>query len=174
VRAFCYELLCTAISFGENRRMTVERPAADVDPRTRRLQMMNTVLAIAVLVLLGQIAWQEMRISGLKADLQQSQRSLESGVERMATDRIRNLRREEMASMVQWLDDFYRSKEGLQRPGGLWRADVNKPDGEAIGVWILDVYLQARLAGKSDAEARQAVVNQIQSTDEWRQKHPKM
>jgi hypothetical protein len=152
--------------------MTAERPP-DVDARTKRLQMMNTVLAIAVLVLLGQIAWQQMRISGLKADLQQSQRSLESGVERMATDRIKNLRREEMASMVQWLDDFYRSKEGLQRPGGLWRADVNKPDGEAIGVWILDVYLQARLAGKSDAEGRQMVMDQIKSTDEWRQKHPK-
>ena len=152
--------------------MTAERPA-DVDPRTKRLQMMNTVLAIAILVLLGQIAWQEMRISGLKADLQQSQRSLDAAVERMATERIKNLRREEMAAMVQWLDDFYRSKEGLQRPGGLWRADINKPDGEAIGVWVLDVYLQARLAGKSDADARQAVVDQIKSTDEWRQKHPK-
>ena len=153
--------------------MTDERPA-DVNARTKRLQMMNTVLAIVILVLLGQIAWQEMRISGLKADLQQSQRSLEAGVERMATDRIKNLRREEMVSTVQWLDDFYRSKDGLQRPNGLWRADVNKPDGEAVGVWILDVYLQARLAGKSDAEARQAVMDQIKSTDEWRQKHPKI
>ena len=153
--------------------MTAERPA-DVNARTKRLQMMNTVLAIAILVLLGQIAWQEMRISGLKADLQQSQRSLDAAVERMATERIKNLRREEMAAMVQWLDDFYRSKEGLQRPGGLWRSDINKPDGEAIGVWVLDVYLQARLAGKSDADARQAVVDQIKSTDEWRQKHPKM
>ena len=152
--------------------MTAERPA-DGDPRTQRLRMMNTLLAIVILVLLGQIAWQEMRISGLKADLQQAQRSLESGVERMATDRIKNLRREEMVAMVQWLDDFYRSTDGLQRSSGLWRADANKPDGEAIGVWILDVYLQARLAGKSDAEARQAVADQIRSTDEWRQKHPK-
>jgi len=153
--------------------MTAERPA-DVDARTKRLQTMNTVLAIVILVLLGQIAWQEMRISGLKADLQQAQRSLESGVERRATERINNLRREEMVSAVQWLDDLYRSTEGLQRPTGLWRPDLNKPDGEAIGVWILDVYLQARLAGKSAAEARQAVVDQIKSTDEWRQKHPKM
>lgn len=152
--------------------MTAERPA-DVDARTKRLQTMNTILAIAILVLLGQIAWQEMRISGLKADLQQAQRSLDAGVERMATERIKNLRREEMVSMVQWLDDFYRSAEGLQRPTGLWRADVNTPDAEAIGVWVLDVYLQARLAGKSDADARQAVVEQIKSTDEWRQKHPK-
>ena len=151
--------------------MTAERPA-DVDARITRLRTTNTLLAIAVLVLLGQIAWQEMRIGGLKADLQQAQRSLDTGVERMAADRIKNLKREELASMVQWLDEFYRSPEGLQRPNGLWRAD-NRPDGEAIGVWVLDVYLQARMAGKSDAEARQAVMDQIKSTDEWRQKHPK-
>lgn len=152
--------------------MTADRPA-DVDARPKRLQMMNTVLAIVILVLLGQIAWQEMRISGLKADLQQAQRSLATGVERMATERIKGLRREEMASVVQWLDDFYRSADGLQRPSGLWRADVNKPDAEAIGVWILDVYLQARLAGQSDGAARQAVADQIKATDEWRRKHPK-
>lgn len=152
--------------------MTADRPA-EVDARPKRLQMMNTVLAIVILVLLGQIAWQEMRISGLKADLAQAQRSLATGVERMATERIKSLRREEMVSMVQWLDDFYRAPEGLQRPTGLWRADANRPDGEAIGVWVLDVYLQSRMAGKSEAEARQMVIDQIKSTGEWRQKHPK-
>jgi hypothetical protein len=122
---------------------------------------------------MGVIAWQGMRISGLDADLQQARRSLESGVERMATDRIKSLRREEMVATVQWLDDFYRSTDGLQRSNGLCQADNNRPDGEAIGVWILDVYLHSRLAGRSDAEARQAVADQIRSTDEWRQKHPK-
>jgi hypothetical protein len=29
------------------------------------------------------------------------------------------------------------------------------------------------VAGKSDAEARQAVVDQVRGTDEWRLKHPK-
>lgn len=139
----------------------------------QRLRVMNTVLAIAVLLLLAVIAWQGMRITGLTADLQQAQRTLDTAVERMAAERIKNLRREEMVAMVQWLDDYYRSSEGLQRPTGLWRADLNKPDAEAIGVWVLDVYLQARLEGKSDADARQAVVDQIKSTDEWRQKHPK-
>lgn len=152
--------------------MTDKDPAT-VDVRPKRVQTMSTILAVVILVLLAQIAWQGMRISGLKAELAQSQRSLDAGVERLATERIRSLRREEMASMVQWLDDFYRAPEGLQRPTGLWRADVNRPDGEAIGVWILDVYLQARMAGKSDAEARQMVMDQIKSTDEWRRKHPK-
>ena len=138
----------------------------------QRLKILNTILAIVVLVLLGVIAWQGMRISGMQAEVEQAQRNLDTAVERMAAERIKNLRREEMVAMVQWLDDFYRAPEGLQRPDGLWRADIRRPDGEAIGVWVLDVYLQSRLAGKSDADARQAVVDQIRSTDEWRRKHP--
>ena len=139
----------------------------------QRLRSINVVLAILALVLLGVIAWQGLRISGMNAELQQVQRTLDTAVERMAAERIKNLRREEMVATVQWLDEFYRAPEGLQRPDGLWRADLKRPDGEAIGVWVLDVYLQSRLAGKSDAEARQAVIDQIRSTDEWRQKHPK-
>lgn len=138
-----------------------------------RLRTVNRILAIVILGLLGVIAWQGMRITGLTADLRQAERTLDTAVERMALERIRNLRREEMVSMVQWLDDFYRAPEGLQRPDGIWRADAQRPDSEAIGVWVLDVYLQSRLAGKSDADARQAVADQIKSTDEWRQKHPK-
>ena len=119
------------------------------------------------------MAWQEMRISALKTDLEQTRRELDLGVERMAAERLKTLRREEMVAAVQWLDDFYRSADGLQRPTGLWLPDLNKPDGEAIGVWILDVYLQSRIAGKSDAEARQVVDGSVKGTDEWRQKHPK-
>ena len=151
--------------------MSAERPASP-DP-TKRLRATNSLLAIVILLLLGQVAWQEVRIAGLKTDLQQAQRTLDLGVERMAGERLKTLRREEMVAAVQWLDDFYRSADGLQRPTGLWRPDLNKPDGEAIGVWILDVYLQSRMAGKSDTEARQIVMDQVKGTDEWRLKHPK-
>jgi len=139
----------------------------------RRLRTTNTLLALIILGLLGWVAWQAVRIGGLKAELAQMQRTLDLGIERMAAERLKTFRREEMVAAVQWLDDFYRSADGLQRPTGLWRPDLNKPDGEAIGVWILDVYLQARLAGKSDTEARQTVVDQVKGTDEWRLKHPK-
>lgn len=138
----------------------------------RRLRITNTVLAIVILLLLGRIAWQETRINR-QADLEQVQQALDLGVERVVTERLKAIRREEMAAAVQWLDDFYRSADGLQRPTGLWRPDLDKPDGEAIGVWIFDVYLQSRLAGKSDAEARQVIVDQVKATDEWRLKHPK-
>lgn len=140
-------------------------------PRTDPLKRANTVLALALLVLLGSTAWQAMRVSGLRAELAQSERALETSVARMATDRLKTLRREEMVGVIDWLDDVYRSDGGLQRPSGLWRADANKPDAEGIGVWILDVYLQARMTGATDADARQLVMDQITGTEEWRRKH---
>lgn len=153
--------------------------AADTDPTTadanaaalRRLKIANTILALAVLVLLGQAAWQAMNTSALRAQLAQAQRELETRVERMAAEKLK-ARREDLVAAVQWLDDFYRAPEGLQRPNGLWRADINKPDAEAIGAWVLDVYLQSRIGGASDAEARKAIEDAIRSSDEWKQKHP--
>jgi hypothetical protein len=130
---------------------------------------LNTLLAVVVLVLLGNAAWQAMRMSALRAELQQSQRSLETSVATLAAEKLK-FRREEMAAIVGWLDEFYRSKEGLQRPGGLINAE-SRPDGEAIGVWILDVYLKARIEGASEDEARQRVIDNIKGTEEWRKKH---
>ncbi len=148
-------------------------PTSDANAAAlRRLKTANTILALAVLVLLGQAAWQAMNTSSLRAQLEQAERDLETRVERMAAEKLK-ARREDMVAAVQWLDDFYRAPEGLQRPNGLWRADINKPDAEAIGVWVLDVYLQSRIGGASDAEARKAIEDAIRGSDEWKAKHPK-
>lgn len=136
---------------------------------SRRLKTTNTLLALVILMLLGQAAWQAMRMSALRAELDQSQRALETRVEALAAEKLK-FRREEMAAIVAWLDEFYRSKDGLQRPGGLVNAE-SRPDGEAIGVWILDVYLKARIEGATEDEARQRVMDNIKGTDEWRKKH---
>ena len=77
-----------------------------------------------------------------------------------------------MVGAVAFVDDLYRSPDGLQRPDGLYIPDAKQVDAEAIGTWILDVYLQARIAGKSDAEARQSIADAIKGSDEWRRKHP--
>jgi hypothetical protein len=135
------------------------------------LKAANTVLALAVLALLVLAAWQAMRVSALTAGLAQAERALDGSVARLASDRLTSLRREELVGAIEWLDEFYRSADGLQRPNGLWRPEANQPDAEAIGVWILDVYLQARMTGAADAEARQVVMDQITGTDEWRRKH---
>jgi hypothetical protein len=138
-----------------------------------KLRVANTILAVVVLMLMGQAAYQVMRVSTLKADLAQARLALDHGVDRMATEKLKTLRREELVGAVQWLHEFYKSPEGLQRPGGLWRTDTNTPDAEAIGAWIFDVYLHARLGGASDDDARKAIADAIRGTDEWRQKHPK-
>jgi len=143
-------------------------PAPD---RSAKLRTTNTLMALVILVLLGQMAWQEMRISSLRAELEQAKRELVSRVERMANEKLQG-RREDMVGVVAFVDDLYRSPEGLQRPGGLYNLDSQRVDAEAIGTWILDVYLQARIGGKSDAEARQAIADAIRSSDEWRRKHP--
>ena len=136
-----------------------------------RLKATNTFMAIVILLLLGQTAWQAMRVSTLKADLEQARRDLSTRVERTANEKLKG-NRQEMVEAVAFVDDLYRSPEGLMRPGGLYNPDAKKVDAEAIGTWILDVYLQARIAGKSDAEARQSIVDAIKGSDEWRSKHP--
>ena len=142
------------------------------EPPFSRMRTTNTLMAIVILLLLGQIAWQELRVSSLKADLEQARRDLSVRVERTATERLRS-KREDMVQAVAFVDDLYRSPQGLMRPNGLYNADAQKVDAEAIGTWILDVYLQARIAGKSDAEARQSIADAIKGSDEWRSKHPK-
>ena len=136
-----------------------------------RLRISNTILAIVVLALLGRIAWSEMRISSLTATVEQTRRELETRVEKAAIEKLQS-NRAELVSAVTFLDDFYRSPDGLMRPDGLYIAEAKRIDAEAIGTWVLDVYLQARIAGKSDAEARQTIADAIKGSDEWRRKHP--
>ena len=134
------------------------------------LRAANAFLAITTLVVLGLAAWQHMRISSLAAELEQSRRDLIFKTEKLANEKLQQ-RREETVGAVAFLDELYRSAEGLQRPAGLYNADAQKVDAEAIGTWILDVYLKARIEGKSDAEARQSITDAIKGSDEWRRKH---
>lgn len=129
-------------------------------------------MAIVILLMLGQLAWQQMRIGTLKAEVEQSHRELANNVEKLATEKVQR-HREEVVNAVAFVDDLYRSPDGLQRPGGLYLPDAHRVDAEAIGTWVLDVYMQARIAGKPDAEARQSIADAIKSSDEWRQKHLK-
>ena len=119
---------------------------------------------IAVVVVLGAMAfyqWSEVR--SLRAELADRGRVLKACQQTMPT-------RQELTAAAQWLHEFYRSQDGLQRPQGLWIQD--RPDFEGMSAWILDVYLWARAEGASEEEARQRVVRAIQGSDEWKLKHP--
>ena len=147
-----------------------DTPSSTDSGSSSRLRTSNTFLAIVILILLGQVAYQELRISTLKANLDQSRRDLDVRVEKMAVDKMQS-RREDLVAAVTYVDDLYRSTDGLQRPGGLYNVEAKKVDAEAIGTWVLDVYMKARIEGKSDAEARQAIADAIKGSDEWRRKH---
>jgi transcriptional regulator with XRE-family HTH domain len=131
---------------------------------------LRSVLIFVILVLLGQVAWQARRIEALKSELGFTQRHLEERAGDLAAERL-NGRREDIVRAAQWLHEFYGSADGLRRPEGLWLSQQKQPDFEALRAWVFDVYLNARVHGASDADARQAVVDAIKGTDEWRQAH---
>ena len=82
--------------------------------------------------------------------------------------------RDEMHATGIWLDTYYASREGLQRPQGL--AIGGRPDWEGVGAWLFDVYLKARLAGLTPEQARKRTETEIRRaggpTGEWQIKHP--
>ena len=144
---------------------------SDHTDRPNRKRSATTLLVVVIVVLLGQVAWQTSRIENLKSRLAQSEQRFGDEVGKAAVERLRG-RRADVIQTAQWLHEFYASEDGLGRPGGLWLDNRKQPDFEAIGAWVLDVYLQARVKGASDEEARQLIVTAIHDTDEWRRRHP--
>ena len=135
-----------------------------------RSRILTTILLIVGVVLIGQVYWQNRRIAQLQSSMEFQQRQFEAQVGKLAAEKLKN-QRGNVLQAAQWLHDYYRSDEGLRRPDGLWRADQKQPDFEALGAWIFDVYLNARVEGKSDEEARKLITDAIQGSDEWRRVH---
>ena len=135
-----------------------------------RSRILTTVLLIVGVVLIGQVYWQNRRIAQLQTSMEFQQRQFEAQVGKLAAEKLKN-QRGNVLQAAQWLHDYYKSDEGLRRPDGLWRADQKQPDFEALGAWIFDVYLNARVEGKSDEEARKLITDAIQGSDEWRRVH---
>ncbi len=135
-----------------------------------RSRILTTILLIVVVVLIGQVYWQNRRIAQLQSSMEFQQRQFEAQVGKLAAEKLKN-QRGNVLQAAQWLHDYYKSDEGLRRADGLWRADQKQPDFEALGAWIFDVYLNARVEGKSDEEARKLITDAIQGSDEWRRVH---
>ena len=135
-----------------------------------RSRILTTILLVVVVVLIGQVYWQNRRIAQLQSSMEFQQSQFEAQVGKLASERLKN-QRGNVVQAAQWLHDYYKSDEGLRRADGLWRPDQKQPDFEALGAWIFDVYLNARVEGKSDAEARRLITDAIQGSDEWRRVH---
>jgi hypothetical protein len=135
-----------------------------------RSRILTTILLVVVVVLIGQVYWQNRRIAQLQSSMEFQQRQFEAQVGKLAAEKLKN-QRGNVLEAAQWLHDYYKSDQGLRRADGLWRADQKQPDFEALGAWIFDVYLNARVEGKSDEEARKLITDAIQGSDEWRRVH---
>ncbi|MFM8532099.1 MAG: hypothetical protein ACKOEC_00645 [Acidimicrobiia bacterium] len=137
-----------------------------------RSRLISTVLGIVILVLVGQVYWQSRRITQLRSSMEFQQRQFEAQVGKLAAERLKGHRGDVMQA-AQWLHQYYAADEGLRRADGLWRSDLKQPDFEALGAWIIDVYMNARVEGKTDEEAKQLIKDAIQGSDEWKRVHSK-
>src|SRR5436190_21710594 len=96
-----------------------------------RSRLVITILLIIIVVLLGQIFWQQRRISQLQASMAFQQEQYEQQTAKLAGEKLKGYRADVMLA-AQWLHQYYGSEEGLKRANGLWRADQNQPDFEAF------------------------------------------
>ena len=135
-----------------------------------RSRLLTTLLLVVVVVLGGWVYWQNRRIAQLESSMEFQQRQFEAQVGKLASEKLKN-QRGNVLQAAQWLHDYYKSDEGLRRADGLWRPDQKQPDFEALGAWIIDVYLSARIEGKTDEEAKKLIKDAIQGSDEWRRVH---
>src|SRR3954467_10451189 len=109
--------------------------------------MLTRVLAIAT-ALLGALVMHQYTIIGeLRTEVAAAEtRALTQARSAVATSM--DGQGAEIKRVMTWLDGFYRSPDGLQRPEGLW---INgHPDYEGLSVWVFDVYLRRRLKGDSE------------------------
>jgi len=130
--------------------------------------MLTRILAVIAALLAALVVHQYNRIGDLQRDVADAQTR---GVEQARLTLINNIESQgsEFQHATSWLNDFYKASDGLQRPQGLWID--GHPDFEGIGVWIFSVYLPHRLKGDNEDQSRQAVVDAIKQSEEWRVKH---
>ncbi|MEO8677905.1 MAG: hypothetical protein ABI665_02590 [Vicinamibacterales bacterium] len=131
---------------------------------------MTVVVTLVIVILLGQIAREERIVHRLKGELATAQQDVDQRAAKLANERLSG-HREDIVRAARWLQEYYQSDDGLRRADGLWLAGPRQIDAEAIGAWLFDVYLTARIAGQSDEAARRDVSDAIRNTDEWQLAH---
>ena len=87
-----------------------------------RSRLVTTILLVVVVILIGQVYWQNRRIAQLQSSMEFQQRQFDAQVGKLAAEKLKNNRADVMQA-AQWLHQYYASPEGLRRDGGLWRAD---------------------------------------------------
>src|SRR5512140_3477248 len=109
--------------------------------------MATRILAVSTVLLAALLLHQYSQTSQLRAQLAGAREQATADARRSIIESFAG-RGPEFQRTMAWLDVYYRSAEGLQRPQGLWID--GHPDYEAIGVWVMVVYLRHRLAGDTE------------------------
>src|SRR5438309_6957064 len=130
--------------------------------------MLTRILAVATALLAALVIHQYNQIGQLRNEVDDAQKQAVVRARRIVADSMEGQHGEVQRTMT-WLNDFYKSPDGLQRPEGLWIG--GHPDYEGLSTWVFEVYLRNRLRGLSEEQARQAVEKMIKQSDEWRVKH---
>jgi hypothetical protein len=130
--------------------------------------MLTRVLAVSTALLAALVIHQYSTISQLRSDVVAAQTRALADARASVADSLEG-QGDEVQRVMMWLNDFYKSADGLQRPEGLWLS--GRPDFQGISVWVFDVYLRRRLRGDTEDQARKVVETAIKESDEWRVKH---
>jgi hypothetical protein len=130
--------------------------------------MVTRILAVATALLAALVIHQYSQIGQLRAEVANGE---ERGAMHAKASLLESLEGQgaEMQRTMSWLNDYYKSPDGLKRQGGLWID--GHPDFEGLGVWTFTVYLPHRFKGDSEEQSRQAVVDAIKQSEEWQVKH---
>src|SRR5580704_14896209 len=111
--------------------------------------MMTRILAVAT-ALLAVFAIDEYNTIGqLRSDLAATEARVALEARSMAAESMKG-QGPEVQRVIAWLNDFYKSPDGLNRPEGLWIDD--HPDYEGLSGWIFDVYVRHRLQGETEEQ----------------------
>jgi hypothetical protein len=128
------------------------------------------ILAVIAVILAAFSAQEYVQIQGLRREVEAAQARADARARGAVADWLG----EQIADndhAIEWLHNFYKAPDGLQRPEGLWID--GHPDYTGISTWILGVYMSSRLRGQTDAQAKQAIQDAIRQSEEWRAKHPR-
>ena len=130
--------------------------------------MLTRNLAVATALLAALVLYDYKRIGQMREEIAQAQARSVADARATVAGSMEGQGPEIRRAML-WLNDFYKSADGLQRSEGLWID--GHPDFEGLSAWVFEVYLRSRLRGLSEEQARQAVVDAIKRSDEWQAKH---
>ena len=130
--------------------------------------MVTRILAVVTALLAALVVHQYSQLGQLRAEVANAE---ERGAMHGKASLVDSLGEQgaEIQRTMTWLNDYYKSPDGLKRSEGLWIG--GHPDFEGLSIWVFTVYLPHRLKGESEDQSRQAVVDSIKQSEEWRVKH---